>query len=219
MSKMKTLATLGAATAVAALMATGASALTWGTISSGAGGNDAIVPLGLGNSLGGIFGANLYLTGNSDILVEYLGAEASFVNSFTFGTFSAATPGVAAWNTSTNASATLSNTAAGLLSFSFLTGGGYTVNNGSNADGGVAGAEPNFFVSFADPTQSSGQMVYLFLDDSQQGDDNHDDMVIRLTATGGSFVAPIPVPAAGLLLLGGLGALGAFARRRNRKAA
>jgi hypothetical protein len=59
--------------------------------------------------------------------------------------------------------------------------------------------------------------VLLFLDDGG-GDrtDNHDDMVVSLQILrGGTFVAPVPVPAAGFLLIGALGGLVALRRRKT----
>jgi len=54
--------------------------------------------------------------------------------------------------------------------------------------------EVNFFA------HDDGKYVWLFFDDSPiDGDDNHDDLVVRLSA--------VPLPAGALLLLTGMGAL------------
>lgn len=179
----------------------------------GGGANDALVPLfGAGvTTRQGHYGASLYLWGDADILVEYLGAEAGFNNSFSWaGNLFATTPGGGGTWVPGAVSQTFNGVASGLLSFAF----GANTNASNPAD--YAGGAANFFVSFANENASSGNMVYLFFDDMGAPDDNHDDMVIRLSvANGGIGIAPIPLPAAGFLLLGGLGIMGAVARRRK----
>jgi hypothetical protein len=51
---------------------------------------------------------------------------------------------------------------------------------------------------------------YVALDDIAQGDRDFDDLIFKVE------LAKIPVPAAGFLLLGGVGALGALSRRRKK---
>lgn len=67
------------------------------------------------------------------------------------------------------------------------------------------------FGIFADATQIGGLTTfYLGLDDNGNNeDDNHDDIIIRVEAS------IVPLPATGLLLLGGIGGL-AFMRRRKQ---
>lgn len=216
---MKTL-NLAAAAVFATLAATAASAATYGTI-PGSGSNEALPALGLGNPLGGYYGASLYLHNNTDVKVEFLGREANMNNNFSWDGGTLFSNSNVANNTFNNGlpglTTVISNVTTGLLDFAFGLGSGGSVVNGANPDGSGTNSPPNFFVSFAqDPQATFGSIVYLFLDDGAVGDDNHDDMVIRLSVDGGRIdLAPIPVPAAGFLLLGGLGALGAMARRRK----
>lgn len=73
----------------------------------------------------------------------------------------------------------------------------------SGPNGIVANGDDNL----KDPTkvdffahQAADGFVYLFLDDAGGGfEDNHDDLVVRLSA--------VPLPAGAVLLLAGLGAL------------
>ena len=82
----------------------------------------------------------------------------------------------------------------------------------ANGDNVANGTGPNFFASFGDDEQTTGgNGLWLFFDDSGQANDNHDDLVVRLSI--------VPLPAGMLLLLTGMGGLGAVGARRRRKAA
>mgnify|MGYP002716376537 CR=1 FL=1 len=226
---MKTL-NLAAAAVFATLAASAATAATYDSIPGG-GTNEALTSAALQGVLdpdangerGGWYGASLYLNGGpADVTVEFLGREADFNNSFHWGDSLVFRNSNVANNTFNNGLGSLTtvftNVASGLLDFAFgLRSDVATLFNGANPDGSGPSSVPNFFVSFGDEEATGGSIAYLFLDDGAAGpDDNHDDMVIRLSVNGGSIdIAPIPVPAAGFLLLGGLGALGAMARRRK----
>lgn len=208
----KALKSTAVAAAVLLGTMTGSNAATFGSIPGiGGGSNEALPALFGTSSRNGYYGASLYLTGMADVTVEYLGSEAGNKNTFSWaGNLFATTPGGGGVWKPGSVSDTFMNVAAGLLDFAF------GINTNASNPGDHAAGIGNFFVSFANENASSGTMAYLFFDDIGSPDDNHDDMVIRLSvANGGISIAPIPLPAAGFLLIGGLGLMGAVARRRK----
>lgn len=178
------------------------------------------------------------------IRVDYFGYEAGFSNSFEISGTSSSVDfdtedfdGSSANGSTVNdgrsmyaasALAPIASTslevAAGVLDFSFSTLGlgGATVENDrtanpltANTDNSATPAIANFFSSLS----TTAETVFLFFDDAGAGDDdNHDDFVIALSMVPpGQEPEPVPLPAGGLLLLGGLGAF-AMTRRRKTKA-
>jgi hypothetical protein len=222
---------LAAVTAAALSIGGGASAMTFGEIPGGTASNEALGALGLDNPLKGFYGAQIALNagfgGTATLTATRMGAEAGEENSFTM-------TGAGGSQTLTDAAGGNSFSMAGfdfisdvfssgLIDFAFSTtgGGGMSVANGANPDNTAPVPSPgiNFFASIVgDPTGLSGSAVWLFFDDDgAANDDNHDDLVIKLSVDGGS-INIVPVPAAGLLLLGGLGGLAALKRSKDKAA-
>jgi hypothetical protein len=222
---MKALVRLAVGAVVIAGLAAPANALiVAGVIPEGTATNDfaGLLPdTSAGTPIAGYYGAQLYLIGGpADILVEWYGGEASYANQFYWDGALLYTHVNGVSNPSSTAvdSDLFSNVAGGLLPFSFVVPPTLqSVANGTNPDN--FGTEPNFFISFnlgiSDPNlaPTGGQYAWIFFDDGgAQNDDNHDDMVIKLSITSGE-VAPVPEP--GSMILLGSGLAGLWMRRRR----
>ncbi len=223
------------AVALAGLAATSShAALTFGSIPGGSANNEFLSTNFGGGAIGeveGWYGGQLYLSGGpAQITVDYFGAEAGFLNSFSgFGgcNYTHNTGNNTFTGSAVATSCVVNNVASGLLNFGFTSPLGSAINGG-NPDN-VADNTPNFFVTFANiagltgldnvidtSTPGGGLVAWLFFDDGGAGDDdNHDDMVVRLSITGGSVGIPEPgtVALLGAALLG----MGAIRRRRLNK--
>ncbi len=152
----------------------------------------------------------LQVTPNTRITATYIGSEAGASNGaeLEFGgyTFSNLTSSVGDSYTFLNSGAVA------YVDLKFFTnnlGGNDYIDN----DGGIA-SDPRLHMAFSDIRNAVGDVtsVYAFFGDGA-GDQDYDDMVVRFD------IAPVPVPAAGVLLLTGLAGIGAFARRRKQRKA
>jgi hypothetical protein len=173
----------------------------------------------------GIFGGNLFLISTIvpvNATIELIGFESGATNTFNInGGAPEFTVGPGQNGTIGSPIGTTVNVVLnpGLLQFAFTTSLGGGVINGLNVL--PATDLPNFFVSFGATgdstingiTTSIGPVLLIAFDDGGAGpDDNHDDLVIRLTLT------PIGVPEPATLAMFGMGLLGLGLASRRRKA-
>jgi hypothetical protein len=147
-------------------------------------------------------GNGLSMSTSGQVTLTYLGFEADYTNTLLAGgaaVFANLGAGASAFG------ATWSGLMGpGLLDLDFLSNIGGLIEN----DGGVTGVPVPVDIGLA-YVLVSATTAFIFLDDSGLGPDrDYDDLIIRVD------VVPVPVPAAGLLLAGGLALLGFTARRR-----
>ena len=190
---------------------------TAGTIPSAGQTNDVLNGLGMSVPLSGYFEASIgaNLGAKDKVLVEVMGYEAGFKNTFTAGSGSfTSAPGklVAANMTSPLARWTTTSTSGGLLSFLFQTTGTVPRVLDSDVANGDANLNTAQYANFFSHQDTNGR-IWLFFDDGggNDDDDNHDDLVVRLSA--------VPLPAGLIPLLTGLAGFGAVGLRRRRKSA
>lgn len=195
---------LGAANAATLQIVNGSAA----TIPNGVISNELLGPLGLANPLSGFESSSIALDGESLILVEYFGKEARYTNSFVLDGNTITTGANAA--SAVPLQSFVTGLLSGVLDFAFNvnSGAGSVANGSPNIN---IGSGPNFFASVVgNATGTSGDSLWLFLDDGGgRNDDDFDDMVMRLSVTA------VPAPPA-IWLLGT--AVAGLAVRRFRSA-
>jgi hypothetical protein len=169
-----------------------------------------------------LYFGQLRATAPGTLVFDYIGNEAGFTNEFYFGAgliFSAGVDGFAASATGSLATSASFAVGADLIHTSFCTSGGDLVPpSGRCVENEVANsilAQYNHpidgfgYRSVAYYQQSPNVWLAFFDDSGASNDDNHDDMIVRITY----------VPEPGTLALLGLGLVGfGLARRRGNAA-
>lgn len=152
-------------------------------------------------------GLFLNASGDTSVTYTFLGGEAGHRNfSAVVGDFEFFNRGIFA--TSAGAQATVTQQSSGFLDFAFGTYAPLWAVGLFNNDGTAVPNSSNFAMGFV---QISATAFYVLFDDIASGDRDFDDMAMRID------VAPVPLPAGGLLLLSALGA--ALLLRRQSKMA
>lgn len=164
-----------------------------------------------GGSGNGTLSGGLAVTGATQVMVTFLAFQRSAANSVTNldDALTAITGNLLDSFTSTvlQPSLTTSYVALGFNNIS---------NNGSigNGDAFNSGANGNIFMAFS-AIFNGGKSVYALFEDGKGSPDfnnDYDDMIVRIDLVD---IPSVPVPAAGLLLLSGLGGLGLMSRRKK----
>jgi hypothetical protein len=186
--------------------------------------NDLVPSLYGTSSRQGYYGGTIHLDAPGLVEFTYLGREAAYLNQFQVDDGSG-------WQTVFDNNDKFGSTqspvgsvrsftlAAGIIPFRFYVHDiDAFATNGSNPNDFTSPAA-NFFASFdASPTATSGSSLVLFLDDTGAADDDdHDDMLVRLTALNGSVSGTGVVPEPGSMILLGSGLAALLAGRRSRR--
>jgi len=163
---------------------------------------------GLGLTRYATTGASIALDANAVLRFDFLGSESGFNDTFTAAggvTYTEFTTFINNFGSPLliGQAAYAAGSLAGLLTFT------------SSGPGATSGVGSDGFGIFLGANQTSGTAVstfYLGYDDQINNiDDNHDDMIIRVTV-----LPPVPEPATWMTMLLGFAAVGVGMRRRKR---
>lgn len=145
-------------------------------------------------------GGSLSLSAKANIRVDYFASESGFTDTFTLGSLAFAENNKA-WGE--QLLGTVFNVAAGPLAAKFTSDGHANTHTPGTENFGI-------FLPTGTVGALSSNVVWIGYDDQiNNADDNHDDFIIRLTATA------VPEPAAWAMMIAGFGLVGAVSRRRQ----
>jgi hypothetical protein len=157
-------------------------------------------------------GASVSLSGKANVTFEFLGSESGFSDSFSAGggaIFVSENSSFTAWNPVTLGSLTYN--AGSITDWIFNSSGGAQNKGIGTLEFGIflpRGAVANGIYA--------SNVLYLGFDDQINGDDdNHDDIIIRVTAEDFGGQGTVPEPASWAMLIAGFGLVGAVSRRRR----
>ncbi len=154
-------------------------------------------------SNGGSIGGGLRLDAQALVTYTFLGKEAAATN-----TLVDLTDGATSLFTNKAAPGTSASVRddGGFLDFLFRTSGLSPKGSPAIRNGGTS-EDKRLALVFSDVFNDGRSVIAAFGDG--RGDNDYDDLVVQID------VAPVPVPAASLMLMGALGAMGALRRARR----
>ncbi|WP_235927658.1 PEPxxWA-CTERM sorting domain-containing protein [Sandarakinorhabdus rubra] len=164
---------------------------------------------------------SLSLPSTTELEFEFLGSESGFSDKFKVGgtTMFSETSGGRIGNNNPANPWTILGTGSANYGAGPITDWLFTSNNGAK-NKGIGTLEFGIFLprGFEPGDIYRSRVLYLGFDDQITGDDdNHDDMIVRVTVGGGFNPEGIPEPSSWAMLIAGFGLVGA-ARRRRRAA-
>jgi hypothetical protein len=209
MKKILLAATAAAALSVAPAAHAADFIVTGGSYQGVPGNNDFKSFLATQGLVGELVGANVSLPNAVQIKFEFIGSESGYYDSFYYTGVSSVTPLY-----SETSPFIINNTASplNLGSYSVAAGAFLALFKSNGYD--ASSAQPGQ-VGFTVFTDASGnydpnnlRTFYFGYDDIPNGDDNHDDIIIKATI--------VPEPATWALMIAGIAAVGVSMRRRSQ---
>jgi hypothetical protein len=155
--------------------------------------------------------ASIFLGAKAQLQFDYMASESGFNNTFSAGALSFTETGNKGW-------APVLIGEQGALK-GLITNWQFSSSGNANGPFGIGTKE---FGIFFDPNAVvngvyTSNVLYLGLDDQpgQVPDDNHDDIIIRVSVLDGVTPSGIPEPSSWAMLIAGFGLVGAARRRRR----
>lgn len=161
-------------------------------------------------------GATISLSGAATVKFEYLGSESGFKNAFSVSggtgfSYQEMSTGLDPWNAAGTPIGTVQSYAAGAITNWFFGSPGRS----TPGPFGIGTEQFGIFLPAGQGSYSSNVLYLGFDDEPGSDDDNHDDMIIRVTAEDFGGQGTVPEPASWAMLIAGFGLVGAVSRRRR----